>query len=103
MDGRADVYTKELWEDYRQVSQGGSRWKETLDRHNVQYLIIETWWAVRRALDMSGEFTCIYEDTIACVYVRNSGDNSEALKRFRAKTLTLPPDAMPDLEAILGR
>lgn len=101
MDGRADVYGEKIWRDYRQVSLGGAGWKQTLDKYNIQIVLLDPDYAVCRAIDQSPDFTRVYQDRIACVYVRNKGPNADAVRRFRAGKLHQPHSDLPRVEAIL--
>ncbi len=101
IDGRADVFGKAMWDDYRAVSNGGENWHQVLDKHKVQYLLAESTWTFLRTLDLSPDFTCIYHDSLASLYVRNDGPNAEVLRRFKAKKLKVPGDKQPNRQAIL--
>jgi hypothetical protein len=102
IDGRADVYGQAIWDDYRKISMGLAGWKEMLDKYDVQYLIIEPGYAICRTLDISPDFTKIYGDTKAAIYVRAQGQNKAAIEKAKAGKLILPKDDRPDLKAWLG-
>lgn len=101
IDGRADVYGEAMWDDYRQVSRGKADWKRVLDKHKVQYALVEADWPVCQALDLCPSFTRIYGDAKARLYVRNKGVNAPVLRRFKAGKLVIPTDDLPSREAIL--
>lgn len=101
IDGRADVYGEAIWNDYKKLSHAEADWRKMLDKYKIQYMLIESGWAVARVLDASPDFTCIYQDTVARLYVRNRGPNADVVARYRKGKLILPTDDLPNAEAIL--
>jgi len=76
IDGRADVYGESIWREYLQVIRAGPGWRTVLDRHDVQYLILDRRQPVCRVLDIAPEFVRVYRDAKAVVYVRVGGLNA---------------------------
>lgn len=103
IDGRADVYGKGVWDEYRKLSQGLEGWQQMLDKRKVEYILIETSYASCRALDLTREWTRIYSDSTASVYVRTDGVNAPVVRQFRAGKLMVPKTSEPDPMAVYLR
>jgi hypothetical protein len=41
MDGRIEIYDDTLWRQYGQLSAGAANWQAILDRHQVDYLLLD--------------------------------------------------------------
>jgi hypothetical protein len=41
MDGRIDMYPDEVWSQYVAVTAGQSGWEQLLDKHRVNYLVLD--------------------------------------------------------------
>lgn len=103
IDGRADVYGKGVWDEYRKLSQGQDGWQEMLDKRKIEYILIETGYASCRTLDLCPEWTRIYSDSTASLYVRTHGVNARVVQRFKAGKLIVPKTDAPDPAAVYLR
>jgi hypothetical protein len=74
IDGRVDLYTQSLLDDYRILDAGAPGWKAVTDRYQIQAII---WRAgiseLREVLAKDETFVPVYLDTTAAIYVRRDG------------------------------
>jgi hypothetical protein len=67
VDGRADVYGRELIGDYLQV-QRGENWKELLEKYEIEIILWPQKEILPTLLKESPEWQIIYEDEIAVIF-----------------------------------
>ncbi len=67
VDGRADVYGRELIGDYLQV-QRGENWKELLEKYKIEILLWPQKEILTTLLKESSEWQILYEDEIAIIF-----------------------------------
>jgi hypothetical protein len=41
MDGRIEIFPNDIWEEYMEITIGGARWQQLLDKYKVEYLLID--------------------------------------------------------------
>jgi hypothetical protein len=42
MDGRIEIFPDDIWEEYTEITIGGARWQQLLNKYRVEYLLIDT-------------------------------------------------------------
>ena len=70
VDGRADVYGDPFLLFYRETFEVRSTWQEPLDEYHVDYVLMERGTPLTAVLAASSEWTQIYQDDIAQVFIR---------------------------------
>ncbi len=70
VDGRADVYGDPFLLFYRETFEVQSTWQEPLDEYNVDYVLMERGTPLTAVLTASPDWTQVYEDKIAQIFVR---------------------------------
>jgi hypothetical protein len=70
VDGRADVYGDPFLLYYRETFEVQSTWQEPLDEYDVDYVLMERGTPLTAVLAASPEWTQVYEDDIAQIFVR---------------------------------
>jgi len=70
VDGRADVYGDPFLLFYREAFEVRATWQEPLDEYNVDYVLFERGTPLTAVLTASPEWTQVYEDDIAQIFVR---------------------------------
>lgn len=71
MDDRFDMYPRAVYDDYVEVIHVGEDWSEVLDRREVEVVMVPTGEAVNQVLDLSPEWSLVFEDERANVYERD--------------------------------
>jgi hypothetical protein len=72
IDGRADVYMDELINEYLLAYQLRGDWRQPLDRYGVDYVFIERGASLATLLTASDEWTRVYGDDMAAIFVRTT-------------------------------
>lgn len=70
IDGRADVYMDAFMDEYVLAYQLRGDWRRPLDRFNVEYILIESGASFESLLEVSDEWTRVYRDKQAVIFVR---------------------------------
>jgi len=71
IDGRADVYLDDFMNEYVLAYQLRGDWRVPLDRFAVEYILIERDASLATLLTESDEWTQVYEDELAAIWVRS--------------------------------
>ncbi|MFV2039067.1 MAG: hypothetical protein ACC660_02370 [Acidimicrobiales bacterium] len=74
IDGRADVYGDEFMYLYFQAEDAEAGWREPLDTFAVDYALLAPDAALGVVLDEAEEWTSVYDDGIAEIFVRCTND-----------------------------
>jgi hypothetical protein len=75
IDGRADVMGRELMNDFRCAHKLEPGWREVLDKHDVQWVIISAKSPLCRALRLDPDFRLLHADENAELFVRQEAGN----------------------------
>ncbi len=70
IDSRADVYRDDFIEEYLEAYYVRPRWRETLDKHTVDYVLLESQEPLPILLKASGEWREVYSDKVAVLLAR---------------------------------
>ena len=71
IDGRIDMYGDDFVKEYLNIIWNGVDWREPFDRYGVRVVIVEPKSALSRELLMSGQWSKVFEDNVAVVFVRS--------------------------------
>ena len=71
IDGRADVYLDEFMDEYNLAYQLRGDWRRPLERFDVEYILIESGASLESLLEASDEWTRVYRDDQAVIFVRS--------------------------------
>jgi hypothetical protein len=74
IDGRADVYMDAFMDEYVLAYQLRGDWRVPLDRYDVDYVLIESGASLGRVLEEAPEWSRVYEDEVAVIFLREPGD-----------------------------
>jgi hypothetical protein len=72
VDPRIELFPKTVWDDYFVVEDGRRGWEETLDRWNVDVLVLHPSWAagLLGVIDRSSDWRLVANEPDGAVYVR---------------------------------
>ncbi|GJM41017.1 MAG: hypothetical protein DHS20C20_12990 [Ardenticatenaceae bacterium] len=70
VDGRADVYGDPFLLLYRETFEVRATWQDPLDEYDVDYVLMERGTPLTAVLTASPDWTQVYEDEIAQIFVR---------------------------------
>lgn len=82
IDGRADLYGDKFIQEYLEIAGANSGWKEKLEKHRIDYAIIERKSALVELLQTSADFKLVYEDEINSVLVKNDARYAEIISNY---------------------
>jgi hypothetical protein len=71
IDGRIDMYGDEFVKEYLNIIFGDTDWKEPFDRYGVQIVIVKPKSALSRELRQTKEWSEVFQDEMAAVFVRS--------------------------------
>lgn len=69
IDGRADVYGDRFIAEYLKAQQLGRDWREPLEKHGVDSILVQRGVPMATMLEESGEWKQVYADEVAEVFV----------------------------------
>jgi len=72
IDGRADVYGDAFFTEAMHVYDGIGNWREPLDKYGVRTVIIDTNVAMSTLLRNDSQWSKVYEDDQAVIFVRGA-------------------------------
>jgi hypothetical protein len=70
IDGRADVYGDRLVEEWLDIHDGKTRWRESLDRYGIRTVLIKPDIALASLLRQDSGWQRVFEDEEAVIFVR---------------------------------
>jgi hypothetical protein len=72
VDGRTDVFSERVLEDYVRAWSAGPGWSEVLEAYRIETVLIEPEAPLAQVLDASG-WSQVYQDEAAVVFRRQAG------------------------------
>jgi hypothetical protein len=76
-DGRAELLTPQMWDDYITLSTGGQAWAALLDQYQIDYLVLDKSRQAGLILNASQQgWHCLSEDTVAIILSRQPATGS---------------------------
>jgi hypothetical protein len=73
IDGQTDFYGEELSRDYLRIRELGPGAFDLLDEYSIDWVLVRSTVPLVQGLDLKAEWTCVYRDPIASVFVRRHG------------------------------
>ncbi|MCM3900328.1 MAG: hypothetical protein ND866_01335 [Pyrinomonadaceae bacterium] len=70
IDGRADVYGDGLINEFLQVKDGKTAWREPLDNHGIRTVLVKPDEALASLLRQDGAWQNVFEDKYSVIFVR---------------------------------
>ena len=71
IDGRADVYMDDFMNEYVLAYQLRGDWRRPLEKHDVEYVLIESGASFEALLEASAEWEQVYRDERAAIFLRS--------------------------------
>jgi hypothetical protein len=72
VDPRIELFPEDVWDDYAQLRIGGYRWREALDRWDVDAVVLDTTaWPLDAAIREDPAWRPVHDEDGAAVYVRS--------------------------------
>jgi hypothetical protein len=72
VDGRTDLYGDVLLNEYRDAAVGGRAWRETLEKYDIGYVLVETGSGLALNLLEEPGWRLDYSDNFASVFVKDT-------------------------------
>jgi hypothetical protein len=72
IDGQTDFYGEKLTREYQQLRSVAPGWRDVLDRHGVRWVLVRPDAPLSTALELTGEWHAVYEDSTAIAWVVDS-------------------------------
>jgi hypothetical protein len=63
LDGRADPYPEDVWNDYVTLTRGAPGWKEVVARRGIDTMVVKRDSAINRVVALDGSWRKTFEDT----------------------------------------
>lgn len=70
IDGRTDLYSDEIINEWMQVMRAEAGWEKVLDDYQVNLILIERASLLRRILEINPGWNQVYEDELAVMFLR---------------------------------
>jgi hypothetical protein len=86
VDGRSDFYRQgAVLEDFDRIVMVNPQWSESLNKYDVQWMVLQRNEPLATVALMSGQWTSVHEDSVALVLVRKSSpQNQSAAGRLKS-------------------
>lgn len=85
IDGRADLYGDKFIQEYLQIIEARAGWKEKLENHRIDYVIIARKSALQELLQTSADFKLVYEDEVNAVLLKNDARFASIIAKYAKK------------------
>lgn len=85
IDGRADLYGDKFIQEYLEIVEARAGWKEKLEKHQIDYVILARKSALVELLQTSADFKLIFEDEVNAVLLKNDARYAAIISKY-AKT-----------------
>jgi hypothetical protein len=72
IDGRADMYGDEFFNEYKAIAEAGRDWSQLFGKYQIDFVITERNEPIRELLLTRGDFRLVFEDIASSVLVRDS-------------------------------
>lgn len=85
-DGRSDMYGTDRLKEYIKVTNFEEGWEKVLDKYRINWIFFNTDSRFSRFLRERKDWSLIYRDKVASIFIRNTAPNSTIIKRYGMKT-----------------
>jgi hypothetical protein len=82
IDGRADLYGDKFIQEYLEIVEASAGWKEKLEKHQIDYVILARKSALVELLQTSADFKLIYEDEVNSVLIKNDAKYAAIISKY---------------------
>jgi len=96
IDGRADMYGSARLKEYYHVNKLKNNWTEILTKHDINFIFFETDSLFTKYLAERQDWSLIYSDKVATIYVRNNTDNAPIILKYKKTKLFVSADEEDD-------
>jgi hypothetical protein len=92
-DGRSDMYGVDILKEYIKVTGIKPGWDEVLKKYNIKWIIYNANSALSLFLMENDDWTLIYADNVANIFVKNIPENQYLIEKYPDVELVIPdPD-----------
>ena len=70
IDGRSDMYSRDLLREYESLVNLEYSWKEVLSRHQIRWILLPANYGLSTALKQLPEWQVVYDDHQAIIFVK---------------------------------
>jgi hypothetical protein len=81
-DGRSDMYGTDRLKEYIKVTNFEDGWEKVLEKYRINWIFFNTESRFSRFLVERKDWTLIYRDKVASIFIRNTEPNSTITKRY---------------------
>jgi hypothetical protein len=82
IDGRADLYGDKFIQEYLEIVEARAGWKEKLEKHHIDYAIVNRKSALVELLQTSADFKLIYKDEVNAVLLKNDAKYASIISKY---------------------
>lgn len=101
VDGRSDFYGDDFGERYLDVMNVKWGWQQTLDKYGIDTIVLSPKFALTSTLKISPDWRLVYDDKVALVFRRASGQK-DSLAKSEGTAAVVPGSRTPTLIAGSG-
>jgi hypothetical protein len=83
IDGRLDMYGKDILKEYYQVIRLEPEWETVLKKYDVNYIFYNSKTALSQFLLERDDWKLIYSDPVANIFMRNIPENREVIEKYK--------------------
>jgi hypothetical protein len=91
-DGRSDMYGVDILKEYIKVTAIKPGWDEVLKKYNINWIIYNANSALSLFLVEHADWTLIYADKVANIFVKNIPENQNLIRKYSNVKLVIPED-----------
>jgi len=82
IDGRADMYGSEIFEDYMKVTLMESEWEDILKKYGITYIVYNADSLLSKCLVEKKEWHLIYADKVANIFVKEDAAYGYLIRKY---------------------
>ncbi|GFE58402.1 hypothetical protein [Geobacter sp. AOG1] len=92
IDGRLDMYGTGIMKEYSKVTKFEHNWEDTFKKYNIKWVIFDTDSVFSRFLLHNNNWTLIYSDKVASIFVKNLPEYSNLIEKYSSVKPYIPED-----------
>ena len=82
-DGRNDMYGVERFKEYIKVANFEPGWERKLEKYSITWIIFNSDSALSRFLIQNRDWSLIYADKVASIFLKNIPENHKLIQKYR--------------------
>ncbi|MHC1697405.1 MAG: hypothetical protein AB9919_04920 [Geobacteraceae bacterium] len=90
-DGRSDMYGTDRLKEYLRIRSFKKGWETTLNKYKINWIFFDTDSGLVRFLKERKDWVLIYEDKVASIFIRNTGENKMIIEHYSGNSMKLIP------------